>query len=143
MTQWHTQAGSITTNIKVKIDFALPKISTTKIVSWNRHMDVSAKDRYDMILVRYILLALGLNFLLSDHAIESYDANFKGSTSPTVDLGAHEFNYLNTGKIKSEEVFMNAYAEEIHKSEQVRTSTRRLRAILDDKYEKSDLNKVM
>ena len=143
MTQWHTQAGSITTNIKVKIDFALPKISTTKIVTWNQHVNVSAKGRYDMILVRDILLALGLTFSLSDHVIVSDNVTFKWSTSPTVDLGAHEFNYLNTGKIKSEEVFMNAYAEEIHKSEQVRTSTRRLRAILDDKYEKSDLNKVM
>ena len=134
MTQWHTQAGSITTNIKVKIDFALPKISTTKIVSWNRHMDVSAKDRYDMILVRYILLALGLNFLLSDHAIESYDGNLKGSIEPMVDMGTYEFKDLNTGNIKPEELFMNAYIEEVCKSEHVRTSTKQLRGILDAKY---------
>ena len=37
---------------------------------------------------------------------------------------------------------MNAYVEEIHKQEQVRTSTKQLCVILDDKYEKTDLNKV-
>ena len=38
---------------------------------------------------------------------------------------------------------MNAYAEEINESEQVCTSTKRLCIILDDKYEKADINKVM
>ena len=33
MMQWHTQAGKITTNLKVKIDFTLPEISATKIVT--------------------------------------------------------------------------------------------------------------
>ena len=31
--QWHTQAGKITTNLKVNIDFTLPEISVTTIVS--------------------------------------------------------------------------------------------------------------
>ena len=53
--QWHTQAVSITKNLKVKIDLTLPKISATKIVTWNCHVDDSAKGRYDMILGRYIL----------------------------------------------------------------------------------------
>ena len=39
--QWHTQAGSITTNLKVKIDFTFPEISATKIVTWNCHADAS------------------------------------------------------------------------------------------------------
>ena len=34
---------------------------------------------------------------------------------------------------------MNAYAEEIHESEHVRTSTKQLHVILDAKYEKADL----
>ena len=28
--KWHTQAGNITTNLKVKIDFILPELSMTK-----------------------------------------------------------------------------------------------------------------
>ena len=38
---------------------------------------------------------------------------------------------------------MRAYAEEVHESEQVHTSTKQLRVLLDAKYEKSDSNKVM
>ena len=30
--QWHTQVGVITTNLKFKIDFTLPELSTTIIV---------------------------------------------------------------------------------------------------------------
>ena len=60
-----------------------------------------------------------------------------------VDMGAYEFPYLNTGKITPEESFTNAYTEDINESEQVRTSTKRLHAILDYKYKKADLNKVM
>ena len=52
--QWHTQAGSITKNMKVKIYFTLPKLSSTKIVTWNCHVDESAKVRYDTILGRYL-----------------------------------------------------------------------------------------
>ena len=38
---------------------------------------------------------------------------------------------------------MNSYADEGYELGQVRTSTKKLRTILDAKYEKSDLNKVM
>ena len=48
----HTQAGSITTNLKVKIYFALLKLSATKIVTWYFHVYDSAKGINDMILGR-------------------------------------------------------------------------------------------
>ena len=48
--QWNTQAGNITTNIKVEVDFTLTTLSTKNIVTWNFHMDDSAKGRYNMIL---------------------------------------------------------------------------------------------
>ena len=50
--------GKITTNLKVKIDFTLPALSTTEIVMWKFHVDESAKSRYDMILGRDILTVL-------------------------------------------------------------------------------------
>ena len=80
--QCHTQAGSITTTLKVKIDFALLKLSATKIVTWYFH-----KGIYDMILGRYLLTALVLNVRLSGPVIGTYYGPFKGSTSPMVDLG--------------------------------------------------------
>ena len=61
VTKWHTQAGNITTNTKVKIDFTLPRFSVKKIVTWNCNANDSAKGRYNMILVRDILVALVSN----------------------------------------------------------------------------------
>ena len=43
---------------------------------------------------------------------------------------------LNTGKITHKESFMNSYIEEVYELEQARTFTKRLRIILDAKYEK-------
>ena len=56
--QWHTKAGNITTIIKVKVDFTLPALSATNVVTWKSHVDASAKGRYDMILGRYLLTQL-------------------------------------------------------------------------------------
>ena len=50
--QFHTQVGSITKNLKVNIDFTLPELSATKTVTWNFHVDDSAKGRYNIILGR-------------------------------------------------------------------------------------------
>ena len=43
--QWHTQAGNTTTDLKVKVDFTLPALNATKIVTRNYHVDESAKGR--------------------------------------------------------------------------------------------------
>ena len=59
--QWHTQEENITTNLKVKVYFTLPALSTTDVVTWNFHVDDSDKGRYDMILGRYLSTELGLN----------------------------------------------------------------------------------
>ena len=50
MIQYLTQEGSITTNLKLEIYFTLPELNATKIVTWNYHVDESAKGRYDIIL---------------------------------------------------------------------------------------------
>ena len=53
--QCHAQAGNITTNLKVEVDFTLPELSTTNILMLKYNVDESAKGRYDMILRRYLL----------------------------------------------------------------------------------------
>ena len=50
--KWHTQAGNITTNLKVKVDFILHAISVMNAVTWKCYVNDSAKVRYDMILRR-------------------------------------------------------------------------------------------
>ena len=59
--QWHALARKITTNLKVQIEFILPKLSMTKIVTWIFHVDDCANSRCDVILGRDLLTALGLN----------------------------------------------------------------------------------
>ena len=50
MIQCNTQVGSITTNLKVKIDFTLPDISATKIATCDFHVEDSSEGRYEIIL---------------------------------------------------------------------------------------------
>ena len=93
------QSGSSTANIKVKMYFTLPELRVTKHLTWNCHVDDSAKGIHDIILGRYILTALGLNIKLSYHVIEADYEPFKSSTVPMVDLGMYSFKYFNTGNI--------------------------------------------
>ena len=85
VTQWHTQAGNITTNLKVNIYMTLPGINATKNVTLNFHVDDSAKVIYNMILGRYILTALVLNLKYSEDGIETDDRSLKLSSAPMVD----------------------------------------------------------
>ena len=76
--------------IKINIEFTLPEISATNVVTFNCHMNDFARGRYYMILGRDILTALGLNLKFSDNLIESDGGNFKGFTAPMVDLGTYD-----------------------------------------------------
>ena len=60
-----------------------------------------------------------------------------------VDLGTYIFKDLNAGKIIPEESFTNDYVEEVYESEHVRSATKQVSLILDTKYEKADLHRVM
>ena len=84
--QWTTQASNITTNLKVKIYLTLPELSSKKIVTWNCPVDDSAEGRYDMILGRYLLTALGLNIEFYDDVIGVDGIPLKGSMEPMVDM---------------------------------------------------------
>ena len=53
--QCQTQAGNITTNIKVDVDFTLPVIRSTDVVTWKCNVDESNKGKCDIILGRYLL----------------------------------------------------------------------------------------
>ena len=53
--RWHTQDGNITTNQKVKVDFTLPVLIATNVVTWKCHVYESAKGIYDMILGQNLL----------------------------------------------------------------------------------------
>ena len=92
------QSDNITTNLKVKIYFTLPELSTAEILTWNCHMDYSANIRYDMILGRDILLALVLNIKFSEHLIKEDDGTLEGSTDPMLDMGTYKLKIYIEGK---------------------------------------------
>ena len=82
---WETQTGKLTTSKRVDIYLFLPEFSTTKIVTWKCHIDKSTNDRYDMILGRELVVALGMDFKLSENVILSREGPFcqSYSQSPT------------------------------------------------------------
>ena len=47
--QRHMQAGNITTNLKVKVDFTLTRLRATNVVMCKYHIYDSAKSGYDII----------------------------------------------------------------------------------------------
>ena len=53
--QWHVQAGNITDNMKVGVQFTLHALIVTNSVTWKCHVDDAAKGRHCMILGRYLL----------------------------------------------------------------------------------------
>ena len=97
MVQWHAQAGNITTNINVKVDFTLPELSATNVVTWKFYVDDSDKISYDMIVTRYLLTELILSLKFSEHVIKADGGHFKESTTPMIYLGTYVFKDLNTG----------------------------------------------
>ena len=96
-----------------------------------------------MILRRYLPTEIRLNIKFSEQVTKADDGPFKGSTTSMVDLGRYVFKDLNTEKITPEELFTNAYVEAVYESEHVHTATKLLCVILDYKYKKADLHKVM
>ena len=60
-----------------------------------------------------------------------------------VDVINCNFNIITAKTVKPEESFINLYVDECLKSESAINATRKMRRILDAKYEKSELNKVM
>ena len=96
-----------------------------------------------MILGQNLLTELWLNLKFSEHITEADYGPFNGYTTTTVDLGTYIFKHLNAGGITPRESFTNDYVEEVYGSDHVSTATKWLRVILDTKYEKADLHKVM
>ena len=41
--QWNTHTENVTTNFKVKIDFTFFALSVTNVITWDCHVDDSAK----------------------------------------------------------------------------------------------------
>ena len=97
-----------------------------------------------MILGRDLLKPLGLYLELSKQVISGDDGTYEGRTVPMVDMCTYYYKKLNwNNNVKPEELIMNVHVEEIIELENIPSLTKILWTILDEKYEKSDLNIVM
>ena len=60
-----------------------------------------------------------------------------------VDISNNKFKYITDKNNKPEESFVNLYVNKCFESNNAKSPTRRMRKLLDAKYEKADFNEVM
>ena len=96
-----------------------------------------------MILGIDLLTALGLYIKFSDNFIIGGEGEYEGLSAPMFDVSNYDFKSITDKTVKPEESFVNSYVDKCLESDSAINSTRSMRRILDAKYEKSDLNKVM
>jgi hypothetical protein len=130
-TTWTTKAGDFTTRSTCKIKFSLPEFYENRIVEWTTHVDDSVgPHKYDMIIGRDLLDALGLDMSFRDQTI-----TWDGATVPMKD---HEF--IHSPLNGTSEKFY--WHQDLQESEALQAATNRLKKILDAKYEKADLHEI-
>ena len=61
-------------------------------MTWERQLDESVKGRYDMILVRDLLISLLFYLKLSKNIITGGGRTFEGCTTLMIDLSTHDYN---------------------------------------------------
>ena len=75
-------------------------------------MDESTNGRYDMILGRDLITALGLDFKFSDNIIIVNEGPYEGYSTPLVDVSNHNFTSITDKSVKREEYFINSHVNE-------------------------------
>ena len=124
---WKTAAGSFTSHGRVPLDFRLPEFSDTKIITQDFQAYESENALYDVIL--------GASFLNDLKIILDYD---KGVMSwDGVEIDMKDPSSLTT----SHQIY--TLFESSTEPESTKSALKRTTHILDAKYEKADLEKIM
>ena len=104
----------------------MPEFDNKKIIEWTAHVDESTKSKdamYDMIIGTDLLIELGISLNFNTKVIE--------------------WDYA-TVPMKNKDIFLNKQVDKIDEqlleSDSVKEATSRMKAILDAKYQKIDLN---
>jgi hypothetical protein len=64
ITKWKTLDGTCTTNYESLLDFKFPEISTSKVVTWQTHVDDKASSKqaaYDIIMGIDLMTSIGIS----------------------------------------------------------------------------------
>ena len=121
----------ILTTHKTNVEMVLPKLDTTQSMMWSFHVDDLRKNsRYDMIIGWYLLLELKLDLCFSDYKIKGNGGAYEGCTAPM----KYPSNLCDDTR------FIN---EVWWESEHVLNSMQHTRRILDEKYQKANLSKIV
>ena len=118
-TVWTTPGGAMSTTRQCQATFTIPELHDNRLIAWDVHVtqDLGA---YDMIIGRDILLDLGIDIKFSDQSIE-----WDGNSIP-----------MRDNDLSEEEAYY------VSDTDVIEDSNRRMKEILDAKYEAADLNKV-
>ena len=117
---WATLAGSVTTASEAAVEFSLPEFYEDRTLKYNVHLTKKLKN-YDLIIGRDLLSCMGM------------DINFSNSTC-SWDERSIPMRDLNS------EIPQSFAIEE---SKTLKSATKRLKKILDAKYEPVKIDKVV
>jgi hypothetical protein len=81
--KWKALGGTFTTNYESLLDFKLPEISTSKVVTWQSHVDdkTSSKEAaYDMIMGMYLMTSIGITVDCEQRCIRRGDTEIQLKT---------------------------------------------------------------
>ena len=90
------------TSKKVNVDFCLPECSATKVMSCKCHVDNKTNSRYDMILGRGLITAMGLDLKYSENLIIGGAGPYELCLVPMADLSNYGFKSLAENIVKPE-----------------------------------------
>ena len=117
--QWNTAAGTVTTNHKAQIRFTLPEFYENTIIKHNAHV-LTSDINYDLIIGRDLLRLLGIQLDFINQEIRWGEANIP---------------------MKHPECTLKDF--HIAEPESTSEAFKRIKSILDAKYEKADLTEVV
>jgi hypothetical protein len=119
-TQWHTSAGTFDTTKKAQVQFILPELHEGRTIVYKAHI-AKQLGRYDMILGRDLLKELGIKLDFGDETV-----TWDEMTIPMKPENA---------------TVMTSY--HLDDSPAVDEATKRIKGILDAKYEAANLDEVV
>ena len=121
-TLWQTAAGDVSTSSRCKLEFGLHEFSTTRRITHDFHVMNQLIPGYDMIIGRDLMQILKLDVMFSTSTLSWFEHGeipFKPA-----DATAETHFYIND-------------------PEDIMTEADKMSSILDAKYDKADLDKVV
>jgi hypothetical protein len=129
-TVWKTKAGVFKTNQVCPITLKLPAFHEHKEIQWNTHIEPTGNDlgRYDMIIGRDLMLAVGIDLMFSQEKIIWENADVK----------------MQHPDFLKDERWVDILEKEImYIHDPDTTDAKRIQDLMDAKYSKADLRQTV